>query len=243
MTGSPPNYGFTGIWGCKADDTGCAGSYTYDAACDTPYGGTLATQGVPDSLIAVDDTMYTLIGSASGTLVLYSTNYGQTWTDSGQSWPPDTGNFVPESFVQHGAGDAGGSATYLYVLGRKQDTFNATYMARAPKATVTNAGTWEYFAGTAESPAWGSWGNATTIFVDSGALYTTGKMQWFPVIQKYIYTETRGQIQKFGMYEAAKPWGPWKTIYINDTWGNYGTTEGLWYSIIPSSISENNMTF
>ncbi len=245
MTGSPPNYGFTEIWGCKADGTGCDADATHDAACNAPYGGTLATTGVPDAIIAVDTTLYALLADWSnyGYKLLSSLNYGQSWADSGQSWPVATGNFMPESFVQHGKGDEGGNAAYLYILGEKVGTPNAAYLARAPKASVTDEATWQYFTGTTTSPSWGSWNSATAVFYDAGAKWSVGRMQYFPVIGKYIYTETRGEIQKLGMYEADSPWGPWKTIYINDTWGDYGTTEGLWYSIIPSSISGDNKTF
>lgn len=245
MTGSPPNYGFTKIWGCKADGTGCGANATHDAACDAPYGGTLATFGVPDAIIALDNTMYALIANWStfGYKFLSSANYGQSWTDSGQSWPVATGNFMPESFVQHGAGDAGGSATYLYVLGEKYGTANYAYLARAPKATATNKTTWQYFTGTASSPSWGSWSSATPIFVDAGATWPVGKMQYFPVIHKYIYTMIRTDIQKFGVFESSNPWGPWYSVAYYDTWGNYGTTAGLWNSIIPSSISGDDKTF
>ncbi len=247
LTGSPPSYGFTAIWGCKSDGAGCEdfGSLTHDASCNASFGGTLATIGVPDAIIAVDDTMYALIAKweVYGYKLLSSTNYGQSWTDSGQSWPVATGNFMPESFVQHGKGDEGGNATYLYILGEKCGTPNAAYLARAPKASVTVKTTWQYFTGTTTSPSWGSWNSATAVFYDAGAKWSVGKMQYFPVIGKYIYTQTRGEIQKLGMYEADSPWGPWKTIYINDTWGGYGATEGLWYSIIPSSIREDNKTF
>jgi len=245
MTGSPPHYGFTEIWGCKADGTGCGANATHDAACDAPYGGTIAALGVPDGLVAIDDTLYALIwNSTDGEKLVYSTNDGHSWTDPDTAFPYGTnGLFVPTSFVQHGKGDAGGSATYMYIAGEKYGTPHATYLARAPKATITNAATWEYFTGTATSPSWGSWNSATAIFYDAGAKLSVGRMQYFPLIGKYIYTETRGEIQKLGMYEADTPWGPWKTIYMNDTWGDYGTTGGLWYSIIPSSISEDNMTF
>jgi hypothetical protein len=245
MTGSPPSYGFTKIWGCKADDTGCSGSYTHDAACDAPYGGTAAASGVPDALTAIDNTLYALVAdwSTYGYHLLKSTNYGQSWDNTNQSWPVSVGNFMPESFVSHGAGDAGGSATYVYVLGEKYGTAYAAYLARAPKATIDNAATWGYFTGTAGSPSWGAWGSATAIFYDAGATYAGGKIQYFPVIGKYIYTMVRTDIQKFGIFEGANPWGPWYTIAYYDTWGNYGVTGGLWHSIVPSSISGDDLTF
>jgi len=247
LTGTAPSYGSTEIWGCKADGTGCKDSgagYTHDAACDASYGGTLATVGVPDAIIAVDNTTYALVAdwATFGYYLLHSTNYGQSWTNDA-TFGVAVGNFMPESFVQHGAGDAGGSATYLYILGEKYGTPNSVYLARAPKATVTNKATWGYFTGTATSPSWGSWSSATPVFYDPNSTYASGKMQYFPVIQRYVYTSQHGEIQKFGMYEAVAPWGPWKTVYLSDTWGGYGVTEGLWYNIIPKSISGDDKTF
>ena len=244
LTGSPPNFGFTTIWGCKSDGSGCATEATHDTACNAPYGGTIATSGVPDAIIAIENTLYSLIwNSRDGERLIFSTDYGHSWTDPNVTFPMTNGYFAPKSFVQHGKGDAGGSATYLYILGEKFNKTNAMYMARAPKVSITDTATWEYFTGTADSPSWGAWAGATPVFYDAGTTYPGGKIQYFPVIARYIYTETRNEIQQLGVYEAVNPWGPWNTIYMSDSWGNYGITRGLWYSIVPSSISADDMSF
>jgi hypothetical protein len=242
LTGSPPNYGFTAIWGCKADGTGCTAGATHNAACDAPYGGVIATWGVPYGLTAVDNTLYALMYTDStGNHLLSSANYGQSWSDAGSFDYNSNGTFIPTGFVKHGAGDAGGSGTYLYIIGYKIGSTFIT-LARAPKASVTNTATWEYFTGTSGSPSWGSVGSATQIFnhdVSGGSV----AIQYFPVIGKYILTEQRNSVQQFGVYEAANPWGPWFTVYYNDTWGNYGTSVGEGTSIVGSSINGTDTEF
>jgi hypothetical protein len=245
LVGSPPNYTFTEIWGCMADDTGCAPGATHDASCDAPYGGVEATYGVPDALIAIDNTLYVSVvkWATDGYRIYKSTDYGQSWDNTNQVWPVGAGLFMPETFVKHGAGDANGDATYVYVIGRKQEDEGNVYMARGPKATFDNAATWEYFTGTPSSPTWGTWGSATVIFSDPNSQWPVGKIQYFPVIDRYIYTNNRTEIQTLSVYESENPWGPWFTIAYYDDWGGYDTTTGWWYVIIPSSISGDDSEF
>ena len=54
---------------------------------------------------------------------------------------------------------------------------------------------------------------------------------------------TPNEVQKFALYDARNPWGPWTTIAYYDNWGSYGTSPGLWYSIVPKWISADGKTF
>lgn len=243
MVGSPPNYTFRDIWGCKSDGTGCDTGATHDAACDAPYGGELATFGVPASLLHVDNVLHAIVGQWSTTVTvkdLQSSNYGQSWSDPGVSFNIVTGAFLPGSYLNYGAGYSGGDSKYVYLYGQKYETANATYLARIPRASFNNLATWQYFTGTFASPSWGAWGSATPVFVGEGGV---GSVQYFPVIGKYIVVAARNEVQQFGMYESANPWGPWYTIYYGNTWGNYGLSAPEGDTIVPSSLSSDNKTF
>ena len=45
------------------------------------------------------------------------------------------------------------------------------------------------------------------------------------------------------VYDAPNPWGPWTTVYYNNTWGGYGTTRALLWHVISKFISADNRTF
>ena len=253
--GTPPNFTWTEIWGCKADGTGCDdwGETTHSASCDAPYGGTLSSFGVPDVLFAIDNTLYVVTTAVTSALmkISYSTDLGQSWTSAGWTWDMVTG-FNASGIASFGMGYAGARDTYVYMYGGKRGDKKNLYLARVPKTELMTQGSWEYFTGTAASPAWGTWANATSIHYDanrvgeSGSLiysHVAAKVQYFPAIAKYIMTVNGGQIQQLRIYDAPEPWGPWTTVYYNDLWGDYGATNGLYYNIIPKFTNGTDTEF
>lgn len=248
MDGSPPNFTFTSIWGCKADNTGCYGSATHNAACDAPYGGTIATSGVPDALWADNNTLYVQVAKSGGPQLSKSTDGGQSWTEFSWQFTANTGDFVPDGPVQFGAGNNDSPDSNFYIVGGKVGNTVDTYLARVPKATIDNQSTWEYYTSTdPASPTWGTWANAKAIHTDAtntaDGTSTGGKMQYFPVIARYIFTNYAGAISKMHIYESVNPWGPWYTVEYNNSWGNYGISTGLWNNILPKFISADDTEF
>jgi hypothetical protein len=260
VSGSPPNFTFSNIWGCKADGTGCdtTSGATHDPACNASFGAMLQSVGVPDGLVAVGDmqqnTLYTFISVPSGgpahSRVMSSTTGGQSWTEATWTFPHQPGDFWPGPFVQYGAGYAGGPAGYLYVVGGKAGNGTSLYLARVPQASVLTQGAWQWFTGTPSAPAWGTWANAVPIFTDYDTPYTPvvgegtgGTMQYFPVFNRYLLIHSYGSVQQMHVYDAPNPWGPWTTVYHNNTWGGYGTTRALLWHVISKFISADNRTF
>jgi hypothetical protein len=255
ITGTPPSLTGTNISGCKSDDTGCDGVPPHDAACDAPYQAS-ATNEVPNSILAIDNTIYTYgwtFTTPARSTMRTSSNFGQTWSaPSGMYWEYSTGQPFFSTFVQFGAGYSGARDTYVYVLGSKPGTVG-TYLARVPKASITTKASYEYFSGTSSSPAWSStWADATQIFSDNNGNMNGMNMSYLPVLGKYIATIAHGvasddstdtQKQALGVFEGPEPWGPWKTVYYSDTWGNYGTKHGLNNTISTKWLSGDNKTF
>jgi hypothetical protein len=254
--GTPPNFTWTEIWGCKADGTGCEdwGELTHSASCDTPYGGTLSDYGVPDVLFSIDSTLY-VVTTQSGHAqmkISYSTNFGQSWTSAGWYWNTTAGGFAPSGIASFGMGYAGARDNYIYMYGGKVGDLKNIYLARCLKTELMTQGSWQYFTGTASSPSWGSWGSATSIHYDANRAgehspdiynYVASKVQYFSTHNRYILTVNGGEIQQLRIYDAPEPWGPWTTISYNDTWGNYGISNGVYYNIVPKYTNGTGTEF
>ena len=254
ITGSPPSITGENLSGCMADGTGCSEwNVHHDAACDSPHA--TGWDGVPDTILAVGNTLHMIpwIFTDPPTRKIYHTsNFGQTWTSNSWVWTltPGSGNFFPGAFINFGQGYAGARDNYVYLLGSKEGA-RGTYLARVPQTSLGTQGAYEYFTGTANKPTWGTWGNSTPIYQHADR--NSGiNIVYFPVLKRYIAVGLHGaasddpgegQIQALGVFEAPEPWGPWKTVYYSDNWGNYGTTHGLSNNISPKWISSDNKTF
>lgn len=254
VSGSPPNFNFTNVWGCKADGTGCDKDATHDPICAASFGAALQSLGVPDGLAAVGNILYTFISVPTGnpphSRMMSSTDGAHSWTEARWTFPHQPGDFWPTAFVQFGAGNAGAPGGYLYVLGGKVANGVSLYLARVPQNSPLTQGAWQWFTGTPSSLTWGTWASAVPIFTDSSTPYnpvvgegTDGTMQYFPVLKRYILIHSYGSVQQMHVYDAPNPWGPWTTVYRNDRWGRYGTTRALLWQFINKFVSADNRTF
>ena len=251
ITGDPPSFTTSDVFGCKADGTGCAAGATHDVACNAGNASTLAYY-VGD-ILAIDNTLYSTGWSKDpsiGTRISYSTDFGRTWTQNSWSSPRTSGSWIPGGFVQYGKGYSGAVDNYVYIVGTKTDDANHTYLARVPKTSINSQGSYQWFTGTPSVPTWGTWTSATPIHTDSNNGHG-GQMTYFPVLGRYIFTQAHGGfvgvddglVGKLAIYESPNPWGPWTTIAYYENWGSYGTSTGLLYSIVTKWISADNKTF
>jgi hypothetical protein len=256
MTGSSGSSpGFVPIFGCQADGDGCLSGATHDAGCDAPYASTIAGYG--EDIIALDNTLYSIATLSNYTprrvAVYKSTNFAQTWVAGSGYWSMNTGGFIPTGFVQYGMGYAGGDNTFVYMIGIKAGTCTETYMARVPRASVENTSAYTWYSTVGGSILWGTWGGAMPIHVDTAGGGSGGHMVYNSALSRYILTQAHGgtlcslgpdgEVQKFGVYESVNPWGPWYTVYYSNTWGAYGTSMSLYYTIPVKWISTNGLSF
>jgi len=254
ISGTPTSYTTSDIYGCMSNGSGCDTGATHDAACNTPYASAYVN-GVAysEDIIYVDNTLYTILNmySPDQQKIAYSTNGGRTFTEFGWSWARSNGSWVPSGFVQFGQNYSGARDTYLYVIGFKWNDFDDTFLARVPKASVSTQANWQWYTSTDPNhPAWSStWADANPIFTDSANHGYAGHMVYLPTIGRYLFTQNHGSdgsgntmVQKFGVFDAPEPWGPWTTVYFSDSWGNFGTSVGLWGSFIQKWMSADNKT-
>jgi hypothetical protein len=183
--------------------------------------------------------------SATGTGVRlkFSDNYDSpnpafTWVD----WSlPDVGY---ASFVQYGQGYTGGPADYVYaviplssaaagsVSSSAYELVPAFGLLRGSRSDLTLQGGWEYFCGSADSPAWCSASSAATaIFHAPGMSFTPrAGMSWNPGIGRFMLslvfnpaagTPNPGTRFNGGLMVSVspQPWGPWQTVFSSEgTW-------------------------
>jgi Concanavalin A-like lectin/glucanases superfamily/Domain of unknown function (DUF4185) len=257
VTGTPPSsFAFANTWGCKADGTGCDVGATHDPAADADFGGTIAQRGVPDGLTAVVNDLYAWVtnrdASPNDTILVKSTDAGHTWTEASWSFTHNTGDFAPTNFVQFADGQHGQPTNvdgYLYIPGGIVGDVTKVYLARVPKASIMTQADWQWFTTTdPNTPTWGTWANAQPIFTDgaapgNGGPSGGGTMQYLPTLRRYIFIHLFGTVQNMHVFDAPNPWGPWTTVYYNDTWGSYGTSGGLFNTILPKFLTGGDKNF
>jgi hypothetical protein len=155
-----------------------------------------------------------------------------TWVD----WSlPEIGY---ASFVQYGQGYAGGPADYVYAVipmssSASGSVSNSAYdlvpgfsLIRGSRIDLTVEANWEYFCGSASSPAWcPSAAAATPIFLEAGTQFTPrAGMSWNPGLGKFmlslVYDPTPATPNEgtrfYGglmVLVSSQPWGPWQTVF------------------------------
>jgi hypothetical protein len=188
----------------------------------------------------------------TGVRLKFSDNY--TSTTPTFTW---VGWSLPEigyaSFVQYGRGYAGGPADYVYAVipmssSATGSVSNSAYdlvpgfsLIRGSRIDLTLQGSWEYFCGSASSPAWcASLAAATPILFEPGIQFTPrAGMSWNPGLGRFmlslVYDPTPATPNEgtrfYGglmVLVSSQPWGPWQTVFSSDdqTWpGGMSTDE------------------
>ncbi len=187
-----------------------------------------------------------------------SKDHGRTWTDHGVLFDEPKGQFGNVCVIQYGQDYAGTPSprkdyVYLYSTENKEPAANRDILlARCDKDRLRQRGAYEFFSGTADSPSWSKdLGKAQSVF------HATGGVSWWVscvydvALKRYLLLATHppfgGQFQDhkgFGMFEAERPWGPWKAIIYTRDAGDIiqGMTEGISFTIPSKWIQEEGKT-
>jgi hypothetical protein len=180
----------------------------------------------PNALVAAGSgRMYMLCGTSAdgwdGSYTAVSSNNGSSWSyGSGKFFSGSRDGVTPRGFVQFGKGytgiprDIDGSYFYLYL---KSSDFKDVFLARAPTSEVFNRSKYQYCTGIDGSgdATWSSdYSKKKPVFVDPNCK-TWGHVcaTYNPGIKRYLMTKAHDGQRQFGVFEAEKPWGPWKTVY------------------------------
>jgi hypothetical protein len=192
------------------------------------------------------------ISASTGIRLKFSDNYDSgtpvfTWVD----WSlPEIGY---ASFVQFGQGYTGGPADYVYAVipmssNGSGSVSNSAYqlvpgfsLIRGARGDLTLQENWQYFCGSASTPAWcPSLSTATPILFQSETRFTPrAGMSWNPGIKRFmlslVYDPTPATPNEGTRFHggltvlvSAQPWGPWQTVFSSEgnTWpGGTSTPE------------------
>jgi hypothetical protein len=188
--------------------------------------------------------------AGTGVRLKFSDNYDSTtptftWAD----WS------VPEvgyaSFVQYGQGYAGGPADYVYAVipmssSATGSVSNSAYdlvpgfsLIRGSRIDLTLQANWQYFCGSASSPAWCASSSAANPIAFDAAMKFTPRagMSWNPGLGRFmlslVYDPTPATPNEgtrfFGglmVLVSSHPWGPWQTVFSSEgqTWPGGSST-------------------
>jgi hypothetical protein len=187
----------------------------------------------------------------TGVRLKFSTNYNATnpaftWSD----WTiPEVGY---ASFVQYGKAYAGGPASYVYAVipmrsGLKGNVSNSAYdlvpafgLIRGRRSDLTLRSNWQFFCGTAATPAWcSSPTSAKNILFRSGRKFAPrAGMSWNQGLGKFMLSltfdptpSTTGDSPRFWgglmVLVSSNPWGPWEAVFTSTgTWPGGPSTTG-----------------
>ncbi|MCL2646256.1 MAG: DUF4185 domain-containing protein [Phycisphaerales bacterium] len=168
--------------------------------------------------------------------IIKSTDYGKTWSPKraigNAMWPGP--RFANPFFVQFGKAYAGAMDDYIYAVSNSATWNNGNYMILGrvlrEKLGQLNTADWEYFGGT-EADNDAKWitdlGKAVGIFKHRGRASMIG-MQWVPALERFIMPQWAymdldrddpWHETLLAIYEAPKPWGPWRHVHTEMNWG------------------------
>ena len=215
-------------------------------------------------MLGIGNTIYANLDSGTAQTLATSTDGGSTFALFSWNFPKTAaGSFVPETFVQYGAGYAGAqdivpgtNSPYVYAYGGKVGDPTKIFLSRVPASQIATQAAWQWFTGTNQSPTWGTWGNAQPVLIDTtmndplagaNAISSSYSAVWFPQLGRYVVTARKVLISELRVYDSPKPWGPWTTAYSSDNWGNFpnitSQQETVSLNIHPSLLSADNKTF
>lgn len=158
--------------------------------------------------------------------LLKSTDHGKTWSHvhgSANALFPGR-QFPTPFFVQFGKDYGDAMDDYVYAVSNNGGWNNWDYMllARVPrnKLPALRAADWEVFASAdTDKSSWSpDFGKAAPVFQYTGNTSMTG-MQWVPAARRFLMAQWGYDASDFRrlywvhLYEAPKPWGPWRHVH------------------------------
>ena len=166
---------------------------------------------------------------------------GLTFEPAGVAFPAEEftdGGFFAPTFLQFGPGYAGARDEYVYVYApeKKSDEWEVQKpgeiaLMRVPVRSIADRASYEFFAGLDASgmPAWTSaLDDRRPVFSDAENGIMSTSVTFNAGLGRYFLITQQGTRQKggyIGIYEATEPWGPWRSVLVDDAW-DLGLQEG-----------------
>jgi len=197
------------------------------------------------------------INSNGGASLIYSRDYGANWN---WAWgdpdiTPDA--IIPElghpSWMQSGKNNSSAQDGYLYFYSQNQPKAyllaDNVILGRVPTNHVLDKSNYQYFTGTMENPSWSpNIDKREPVFLAEKQCYRL-YVTYNPALNRYFLLTANGDglmtnyggTHNLGIYESENPWGPWKTVYWNDSFHKSWSVFGP--QIVPKWISNDGKIF
>jgi hypothetical protein len=219
--------------------------------------GLISIPDPSDSSVTILVAWVRNINANGGASLLYSRDYGVNWT---WAWgDPDStlSSIIPElghpSWMQAGKNNIAAQDKYLYFYSQNQPKAyllaGDVILGRVPMNSVLDKSKYQYFNGTAENPAWSPGiDSRKPVFIAERQCYRLF-VSFNPALNRYLLLTANGDglmtnyggTHNLGIYESKNPWGPWKTVYWNNSfhekWNVFGP------QIVPKWISSDGKIF
>jgi hypothetical protein len=182
--------------------------------------------------------------AAKETRVWWSTDHSKTWQRSEIYWTYQDGIGYP-ALLNFGKDYAGARDDYVYmysydVASGEVGTRTDIILLRVHKDSMENKSDWEFFSGTADSPAWTkSASSRKPVFTDDQKGVNTCSVTYNPAIGRYLLVVPHGTPSRpeggLGIFDAPEPWGPWTTVFYEDAWNG---SKHMFFACIPSKMPD-----
>jgi hypothetical protein len=166
-----------------------------------------------------------------------SRDHGRTWSAKPRAGQPmfPSPRFGTPFFVQFGQDYQGAFDDHVYAVSSSGAWNNGNYMVmgrvRRDRIAHLDPADWEYLVDIDESniPSWspGLRSRPRAIFAHHALTSMTG-IQYIPAIDRFLlaqwaYTDLGGprpwRHTMLALYEAPRPWGPWRHVHTEPDWG------------------------
>ncbi|HVU24055.1 MAG TPA: hypothetical protein VHE13_08020, partial [Opitutus sp.] len=181
-------------------------------------------------MLMVDGVLYVLARNRDNAQLGWSRDHGATWAWADWRFEP---SFGCPTFLNFGRNYAGARDGFVYVYSFDSDSAytpaDRMVLARVPKDRIRERDAYEFFVtlDAAGRPAWSRDVAARgAVFANPGACFRSGitydaglkRYLWCQILPFSRHPQGERFQGGFGIYEAAEPWGPWRTVFYTTDW-------------------------
>jgi hypothetical protein len=118
-------------------------------------------------------------------------------------------------YINFGKDNSLSRDNYVYILGMERDPsgyYDSISLTRAPKTSVKDVATHEYFAGFSShgDPRWSTtYIERVSIHSDPGNIHWGATINFNPVLSWYLLCYFRDNSANLKCFDSAEPWGSW----------------------------------
>lgn len=176
-------------------------------------------------MVLVDGVLYMLARNAGNARMAWSEDHGATWTWC--PWRFET-SFGCPAFLDAGMSYEDARDEFVYVLSQDADSAydaaDAFVLARVPRDRIRDKDAYTYFAGCdGDNASWSPMPSERAPVLERPSGCYRGGMTYVAALNRYllcsILKKPDGPLGSgLVIYEAPKPWGPWREVFAADTW-------------------------